>query len=262
MSQPVLHMNLNTRYIIEGEDWLSREYDVVVILPTYNEAENIRSIISEIERLETPRKMGILVIDDSSPDGTSEVVREMQRKYENILLIIRPEKMGLGTAFKDCFKILSAMPNKPRFIITMDADFSHDPKDIPRLLDAASRGYDLVIGSRYTRGGSVEGWPITRIVISRVANKLASLLIKIPVKDFTSGFRCYSIEYVLKVAPKLHSQTYEFQIEILKQAQILKARVNEIPIIFRNRKRGKSKLSAHEIKSFLKYITKLLIETH
>jgi dolichol-phosphate mannosyltransferase len=143
----------------------------------------------------------------------------------------------------------------------MDADYSHSPQDIPRLLRKAREGYDIVVGSRYCQGGRVKGWNLRRLIISRVANKATAKLVSLPINDFTSGFRCYSKEYVKKVLPSLHSQTYEIQIETLRQARIQKARVTETSITFTNRKKGKSKLSQNEIWSFLLYALKTTLKS-
>lgn len=231
--------------------------DAAVILPTYCEAENIQSLVRTIESLGSD--VDILVIDDSSPDGTAEIVRGLQKDHKNVQLVIRPYKDGLGTAITDGFRFILSKPNPPSYIITMDADYSHNPLDIPRLLQLASEGYDVVIGSRYCRGGKVQGWNLTRLAISSVANRMTAALIALPLSDFTSGFRCYSRKYVETVLPELHSQTYEIQIETLRQAHIHSARVKEIPIIFTNRKRGKSKLTRNEIVSFLLYILKVTL---
>ncbi len=231
---------------------------IAVILPTYCEEENIADIITKIENLKLSTT--ILVIDDSSPDGTENKIKELQRRYENILLLKRPRKMGLGTAITDGFKYLLSMQEPPEYIITMDADRSHNPIDILKLLQKAQKGSDLVIGSRYCVGGEIKGWGITRFLISRIANKIAQTVIRLPISDYTSGFRCYSKEYVEKALPKLHSQTYEIQIETLRQAKLQGSRISEIPITFENRKRGKSKLTANEVATFLKYILKILLK--
>jgi dolichol-phosphate mannosyltransferase len=228
-----------------------------IILPTYCEEENVSDIINSIEGLGLNAK--ILVIDDSSPDNTEKVVRQLQQKYGNIFLLKRPYKMGLGTAITDGFKYLLSLKDPPDYIITMDADRSHNPKDIPKLLQKAMEGSDLVVGSRYCAGGKIKGWTTSRLVISKIANKIAQTIIKLPINDYTSGFRCYSREYIKKALPKLHSQTYEIQIETLRQAKLLGLKVGERPVTFENRKRGKSKLTPNEIATFLKYILKTLL---
>jgi len=230
--------------------------DVAVILPTYCEAENIENLVSTIEGLGT--NLAIVVVDDSSPDGTGELVRKLQKNYSRLVLFSRPRKAGLGTAITDCFRFILAWPNPPDYMVTMDADQSHNAKDILRLLRQAESGSDVVIGSRYCRGGKVEGWNFRRVMISRIANRITAELVALPINDFTSGFRCYSRKYVEKVLPKLHSETYEIQIETLRQARLHHAKVTETPITFTNRKMGKSKLTKNEILSFLLYMLRTL----
>lgn len=227
---------------------------VAVLLPTYCEAGNIESLIREIEEL----KLNVLitVIDDSSPDGTAEIVENLQKEYDNIVLLKRPEKLGLGTAITAGFRLMVSLEDQPEYIITMDADYSHNPQDIPTLISAAKRGSDLVIGSRYCVGGRVVGSHLRRRLISRLANSVASKIIGIEMNDCTSGFRCYSRDCVETVLPEIHSQTYEVQIETLKQARMHGFSVKEIPITFVNRKRGKSKLTAAESRAFLAYSAK------
>jgi dolichol-phosphate mannosyltransferase len=229
-----------------------------VILPTYCEAENIEKLVCSIEDLNLDLR--IVVVDDSSPDKTADVIKRLAQKCKNVTLLSRPSKLGLGTAIRDGFWHIMSFEKQPEYIITMDADFSHNPKDIPRLLQYAQSGYDLVIGSRYCRGGKTKGWTLNRQIISNVANKITKALIRLPVNDFTSGFRCYSKRYVQKVLPSLHSQTYEIQIETLRQARIHNAKVAEAPITFENRKKGKSKLTGNEILGFFLYILKTLLK--
>jgi len=244
--------------ILEGNFELNS--DIGIILPTYCEAANIKQIINEIENLNL--KVSIMVIDDSSPDGTANIVRALQRKYDNILLLIRPEKSGLGTAITDGMKIFLSMENPPKYVITMDADYSHNPKDIPRLVKVAKKGYDLVIGSRYFPGGKITDWSPVRIMISKVANKFASVIIGAKIKDCTSGLRCYSLNMLKKVIGELHSQTYEIQIETIRQAVKKGCYITEMPIVFTNRKLGKSKLTLNEIKQFVSYIGKANFEDY
>lgn len=228
---------------------------VAILLPTYCEAENIADIIHAIENLQL--NSTILVIDDSSPDETVSIVEKLREEYSNLLLVKRPQKMGLGTAITDGFRYLLSLPEPPNYIITMDADFSHAPHDIPRLLALTEEGSDLVIGSRYCTEGEVKGWKLTRILISKVANKITGSVIRLHLNDFTSGFRCYSKGYLTKALPHLHSETYEIQIETLRQAKLQNSKIGELPIVFENRKKGKSKLSLTEIAAFSKYILKV-----
>ena len=228
---------------------------VAIILPTYCEAENIADIINAIENLQL--NSTILVIDDSSPDETGSIVKKLSENYGNILFMQRPQKRGLGTAITDGFRHLLSLPEPPDYIITMDADFSHAPHDIPRLLALTEEGSDLVIGSRYCKEGEAKGWKLTRILISKVANKITGRVIRLQLSDFTSGFRCYSKGYLTKALPQLHCETYEIQIETLRQAKLQNSRIGQIPIVFENRKKGKSKLSLTEIAAFSKYILKV-----
>lgn len=225
---------------------------VAVLLPTYCEAGNIGNLIEEIEELGL--RLLITVIDDSSPDGTAERVKGLQKEYGNILLFTRPEKLGLGTAITTGFRSLLSLKHPPEHIVTMDADYSHNPQDILRLVQTAEDGCDLVVGSRYCQGGRIIGWHRVRWLISRVANFIASLTVRTRLHDCTSGFRCYSRKYVKTVLPDLHSQTYEIQIETVKQARLRGFCVEEIPIVFENRKKGKSKLTRAEFQGFLSYI--------
>lgn len=231
--------------------------EVGIILPTYREAENIAKLIDEIKNL--PLDMSILVIDDSSPDATSENVRNMQKKYGNILLCVRPRKGGLGTAITDGFKIFLSLKNPPKHIIAMDADYSHNPQAIPQLLSEARSGCGIVIGSRYCRGGGTAGWPFTRKIVSRIANLVAKSIVGFKLHDCTSGFRCYSTEFLKVAVGGLHSQTYEIQIETVRQALSRGFSVKETPILFANRKRGKSKLSLTEVWSYVSYTLKTLL---
>jgi len=245
-------MNLTS---VEGN--LNNESDVGVILPTYCEAENIAKLIDEIESLDL--NISVLLIDDSSPDNTANLVRSLQSKYGNILICVRPRKSGLGTAITDGFKIFLSLKNPPKYIITMDADYSHSPKDITRLVLTAKSANGIVIGSRYCPGGGAVNWSISRNLISRVANLMSSALIATNIHDYTSGFRCYSTDLVQHMINDLHSETYEIQEETIRQASIKGYDVKEVPMIFVNRKKGKSKLSEKEIKEFLSYTFNVLL---
>jgi len=235
---------------VEGN--LDINSEIGVILPTYCEAQNIEKLIDEIENLNL--NTSVLVIDDSSPDGTSDMVRKCQEKYGNILLFARPKKFGLGTAITDGFRVFLSVRNPPRYIITMDADYSHNPKEIPKLIAPVQESFDLVVGSRYCQGGSVRDWGIIRLVVSKIANLVTKLRIHAKISDCTSGMRCYSTKLVRGIINHLHSRTYEIQIETIRQANLRNFRIGEVPITFVNRKKGKSKLSINEIKDFLSYI--------
>jgi len=226
--------------------------DVGIILPTYCEAANIEKLIHEIESLEL--NACVLVIDDSSLDGTSNVVRKIQKNHQNVLLFVRPKKLGLGTAITDGFRIFLSLKEPPKYIVTMDADYSHNPKYIPKLISAVKEDADLVIGSRYCKGGETRNWSTLRLVISRIANFIAFTIIGAKISDYTSGFRCYSTKLIRNILNDLHSQTYEIQIETIRQTHQRRLRIKEIPVTFINRKKGKSKLTFNEIEQFLSYI--------
>ncbi len=229
--------------------------EIGIILPTYREADNISKLIEDIEDLKL--NASILVIDDSSPDETAKIVQEKQNKYSNILLYVRPKKSGLGTAITDGFKFFLSSKQAPKYIVTMDADYSHNPKAIPQLISSMHKAdYGIVIGSRYCKGGNISGWPFTRKVISRTANFIAKLSLGLKPHDCTSGFRCYSTKFLRATIGNLHSHTYEIQIETIRQALLRNFNVKETPILFVNRKRGKSKLSWTEIESYLTYTLK------
>jgi dolichol-phosphate mannosyltransferase len=239
-------------YQLTGDLGINSE--VGVILPTYREAENIGKLIVEIENLQLDAS--ILVIDDSSPDKTAEVVKDLQKKYGNIILCVRPKKSGLGTAITDGVKIFLSLKTPPQFIVTMDADYSHSPQAILRLLSNMQSGCGVVIGSRYCGGGKTAGWSFTRKIISRAANVVAKSVVGLQLDDCTSGFRCYSTRFLREAIGSLHSQTYEIQIETVKQALSRGFSVKEVPILFVNRKRGKSKLTSTEIQSYISYVLK------
>jgi len=228
--------------------------EIGVILPTYREAENIANLIDDIEALGLD--VSILVIDDLSPDRTADIVKGMQERYANILLCVRPTKTGLGTAVTDGFKIFLSSENAPRYIVTLDADYSHNPKAIPQLLSKMEDSYGMVIGSRYCKGGKIVGWPFTRKIVSRIANLIAQTSLGLNLHDCTSGFRCYSTAFLKEAIGTLHSHTYEIQIETIRQAFLRNFQVKETPILFVNRKLGKSKLTLTEIKSYFTYILK------
>ncbi len=242
-------------YQLIGNGELSSQ--IGIILPTYREEENISKLIEAIENLKL--NASILVIDDSSPDRTAEIVKEKQSKYNNILLIIRPKKSGLGTAITDGFRFFLSLKQMPKYVMTMDADYSHNPQDIPRLLSTMyANDCAIVIGSRYVKGGKIEGWPFTRKIISRTANSIAKFSLSLKPRDCTSGFRCYSTKFLTEAISNLHSHTYEIQIETIRQASLRNFNMKETPVLFVNRKSGKSKLTGTEIRSYLTYTLKAI----
>jgi dolichol-phosphate mannosyltransferase len=235
---------------VEGN--LNINSEVGILLPTYCEAANIEKLVVELENSDFDAS--ILVVDDSSPDGTAQIVRRLQTKFRNVLLLVRDRKLGLGTAITDGFKAFLSMKHPPKYIVTMDADYSHNPKEIPKLLVPVKKGADLVVGSRYCPGGGAVGWGVGRFFISKIANLVTRFRIEARISDYTSGMRCYSTRLVKGIINDLHSQTYEIQIETIRQANVRGYRIQDVPIVFVNRKKGKSKLSINEIRDFLSYI--------
>ena len=212
---------------------------VYIILPTYNEAENLASLVNQIFALSP--KCNIIVVDDNSPDGTGQIADSLSGTYKQLHVIHRPKKTGLGTAYVAGFK--KALSLGADLIFEMDADFSHDPKYIMDFLEASKRA-DLVIGSRYCNGVRVEGWKFRRLLLSKFANIYVSYIMVRPVWDFTAGFRCYRREVLESIElDSVKSDGYAFQIELTYLTFKNGFRVLEVPIIFREREHGQSKIS-------------------
>jgi dolichol-phosphate mannosyltransferase len=214
----------------------------LVIIPTYNEKENIAKIIRAVLDLEV--LTDLLVIDDNSPDGTAGIVRQLQGEFNNRLhLLERKGKLGLGTAYIMGFKW--ALEKGYTYICEMDADFSHDPKDLPRLFDACeNNGADVAIGSRYVSGVNVVNWPMGRVLISYFASVYVRMITRMKVRDATAGFVCYRNAVLETIRlDRIRFKGYAFQIEMKFTAWKYKFNVVEIPIIFTDRKEGSSKMS-------------------
>ena len=215
----------------------------IVIIPTYNEKENIEKIIRAVFALEGGYH--ILVIEDGSPDGTAAIVRGLQREFpERLYMIERSGKQGLGTAYLTGFRW--SLDHGYDYIFEMDADFSHDPGDLPRLYAAcAEEGADLAIGSRYCNGISVINWPIGRVIMSYYASVYVRTVLRMKVYDTTAGFKCYSRKVLQTIdLDKVQMKGYGFQIEMKYSAWKLGFRVMEVPVIFVDRKEGSSKMSS------------------
>ncbi len=214
--------------------------EALVVVPTYNESENIRGIISAV--MELGRGIEILVVDDNSPDGTGEIAEEMARADRRVHVIHREGKMGLGSAYIAGFK-WALSETDAKYIFEMDADFSHDPGALPEFLDNIEEN-DLVIGSRYLKGITVINWPLTRLILSYGANIYTRVVTGLPLKDSTGGFKCFRRE-VLKQLPldDIRSDGYSFQIEMNFFCWKKGFRIKEIPIIFTDRRVGISKMS-------------------
>lgn len=226
-----------------------------VVIPTYNEKENIKELIQRIfnQKIE---KLFIIFVDDNSPDNTAQIINTAKQSYSDILLIQRPKKSGLGSAYIDGFKI--ALSLNADYIFEMDADLSHAPEDIPRLLQACRQGADLAIGSRRVKGGKIIGWNWKRRLFSRGAMFCSRLILNLKAKDVTSGFRCYR-SFVLKQInlDDIKSSGYAFQEEMLFRVQKNQNNIVEVPVIFEDRKKGRSKLSSKDIFEFFKLMIKL-----
>ncbi|MDX1629111.1 MAG: polyprenol monophosphomannose synthase [Fulvivirga sp.] len=216
----------------------------LVIIPTYNERENIRLIIDAVYKL--PKKFDILIVDDGSPDGTAEIVKSLQKadnKEHTLHLIEREGKLGLGTAYITGFKF--ALEQGYEFIFEMDADFSHNPKDLVRLYKAcAEENYDLAIGSRYISGVNVVNWPMGRVIMSYFASIYVRFITGMPINDTTAGFVCFRRKVLETIElDEIKFIGYAFQIEMKFSAMKYGFKLKEVPIVFTDRTRGKSKMS-------------------
>jgi dolichol-phosphate mannosyltransferase len=217
--------------------------DSLVIIPTYNEKENIEKIIRKVFSL--PQPFHILVVDDGSPDGTAQIVKGLQKEYPGALFIQeRQGKLGLGTAYIHGFKW--ALERSYEYIFEMDADFSHNPDDLISLLNACKKGGDMVIGSRYIKGVNVVNWPMNRVLMSYFASAYVRLITRIKIQDATAGFICYRRKVLETIAlDKIKFIGYAFQIEMKFTAIQHGFNVIEVPIIFTDRTKGTSKMSTH-----------------
>ncbi|MFM9838853.1 MAG: polyprenol monophosphomannose synthase [Cyclobacteriaceae bacterium] len=220
--------------------------NALVIIPTYNEKENIQAIVDEV--LALPKDFHLLIVDDNSPDGTADIIKGLQTKYNvqemRLHLMQRAGKLGLGTAYIEGFRY--GLQKGYKYLLEMDADFSHNPKDLTRLYLACEEGgNDLAIGSRYSSGVNVVNWPMSRVLMSYFASKYVRLITGLPVHDTTAGFVCYRRD-VLETIPldKIKFVGYAFQIEMKFLTWKYKFKITEVPIIFTDRTLGQSKMSA------------------
>jgi dolichol-phosphate mannosyltransferase len=227
--------------------------NVLIIIPTYNEKENIGLIIPEIKSLLPDAH--VLVVDDNSPDGTSAFVKEIAAKTSGIFVLDRPKKEGLGRAYVSGFRW--ALARSYEFVFEMDADFSHDPKYLPEFLSAI-KDKDLVIGSRYIGGVNVVNWPMSRLLLSYFGNLFARMVTGVPVRDCTAGFKCFRRKVLETIRlDEIDSSGYSFQVEVNYLAWKRGFRIAEIPIVFTDRKRGVSKMSTKIVREALILIWKL-----
>lgn len=214
---------------------------VLVIIPTYNESENILNLIPEVLKYtDSNYQWNVLVVDDNSPDGTAAMVEGL--KNPNVFIIKREKKLGLGTAYVRGFKF--AIENSFDFVFEMDADFSHDPKYLPGFVELIEKGNDLVVGSRYINGVSVVNWPISRLFLSYYANIYTRIVTGLKVKDTTAGFMCYRVSALSQIdLDKVKSNGYSFQIEMKFKFYKKGFKISETPILFIDRRAGSSKMS-------------------
>ena len=213
----------------------------LVIIPTYDEKENVSDIIQAVFGLGAD--LDILIVDDGSPDGTAEIVKKLQEEYKNLHLLERKGKLGLGTAYIEGFQF--ALENNFEFVFEMDADFSHNPVDLIALKNACENvGHDLAIGSRYISGVNVINWPMDRVLMSYCASLYVQFITGIPIKDTTAGFKCYRRKVLETIGPEnVHFVGYAFQIEMKFLTWKYGFKIKEVPIVFTDRTKGQSKMS-------------------
>jgi len=225
----------------------------IVVIPTYNECENIEKMIHRL--IELYPNIHILVVDDNSPDGTGKYVEDKSKEDDRIHVIHRAGKLGLGTAYVAGFKYV--LERDYDYVVQMDADFSHDPKDVGRLLEAIEEN-DLVIGSRYIQGVNVINWPMSRLLLSYFASIYTRVITGMPVMDATGGFKCFKREVLEKLnLDKVKSNGYSFQIEMNFKTYKMNFKIKEIPIVFTDRVEGTSKMSKKIVHEAVTMVWKL-----
>jgi dolichol-phosphate mannosyltransferase len=223
----------------------------LVIIPTYDERDTIEWVLEQITSL--PTRLDVLVVDDSSPDGTAELARAFAAEHSQVRVLVRPGKAGLASAYLDGFRI--ALERGYDLVVEMDCDLSHDPEELRRLLEGA-RTHDLTVGSRYIPGGSVTNWSRPRMALSKGGNLYARFMLGLSTRDATSGYRVYRRELIeALVAEPIHSDGYGFQIELVYRAWRLGFDVGEVPITFREREHGVSKISRRIVVEALWLVT-------
>ena len=234
---------------------MTKSYRSLVVVPTYNEAENLAPLVSAILALDTG--LEILVVDDDSPDGTGEIADRLSTEFPGIHVLHRAGKMGLGTAYVEGFRW--AIEQGYDYVFEMDCDFSHDPGYLPRFLEEIESA-DLVIGSRYVKGGGTSGWGLLRKLISGGGNGFARLMLGLKTHDCTGGFRCYRREMLQKVPwEEIGLQGYAFQVGAVYHVERLGGTVVEFPIVFKDRQVGKSKMSFKIVIEAFSYVTRMAL---
>ncbi|UCG50948.1 MAG: polyprenol monophosphomannose synthase [Candidatus Latescibacterota bacterium] len=232
--------------------------EALIVIPTYNERENIKELVKSIHELD--RDLGILVVDDNSPDGTGKFVEELSGRDGRVHVLHRPEKLGLGSAYIAGFKWALKNPDI-KYVFEMDADFSHDPRALPEFLEEIKKA-DVVLGSRYLDGITVMNWPLSRLILSVGANIYTRIVTGMPIKDATGGFKCFRRE-VLESLPldEIKSDGYSFQIEVNFIVWKKGFKIKEIPIVFVDRTAGSSKMSRRIIWEAVFLVWKLRLES-
>ena len=225
---------------------------VSIVVPTYNEIDNLQAIVEQINQTMNKKSYDyeLIVVDDNSPDGTGILADKLAMLYKNLIVVHRTEKTGLGDAYKAGFAEAHG-----DIIFEMDCDFSHNPSDIPRFLKSLEK-FDVIIGSRYVKKGRNVNRNLLRILISRVANILASAFFHLKLTDCTSGYRAYKRKVIDTIIPYVNCQKYTFQVEMLERAKTFNFKIREIPIVFQERRKGKSKFNYTEISEFLRELLK------
>jgi dolichol-phosphate mannosyltransferase len=229
----------------------------LIIIPTYNELDNVQKLIPDI--LTRYKNVDVLIVDDNSPDGTGDYIEGLGNTMQGVKLLRRPEKMGLGTAYIDGFKY--ALKENYNYIFEMDADFSHDPKEIKNFLKAI-KNKDLILGSRYISGVNVVNWPMSRLLLSYFANIYTRIITGLPVRDATGGFKCFRKEVLAAInLNNIKSNGYAFQIEMTFKAWKKGFKIGEIPITFVDRVIGKSKMSKKIVREAITMVWKLRLKS-
>lgn len=231
--------------------------DALVIVPTYNERDNVRGIADAV--LAACDRADVLFVDDNSPDGTGRILDELASRIPRVHVLHREGKQGLGRAYVAGFQW--ALEREYRFMLEMDADFSHDPRDVPRLLDAAAHA-DLVLGSRYIGGIRIINWPLERLILSKAAAWYVRIITGMPITDPTGGYKCYQ-RHVLQAVDleTIRSNGYSFQIEMSHRAWMVGFHLAEVPIIFEERRSGHSKMNAAIVREALWMVWKILLQS-
>ncbi|NNN21127.1 MAG: polyprenol monophosphomannose synthase [Acidimicrobiales bacterium] len=229
----------------------------LVVLPTYNEALNIEEVLRKVR--EALPDTGILIVDDDSPDGTADIAESFSDELGPISVLRRSEKSGLGSAYRAGFRW--GIDNGYEIMVEMDSDLSHDPKALPELVKPFDDGYELIVGSRYVSGGTIPNWKWHRRLLSRGGNLYAQMALGVPIKDSTAGYRAYSAKLLDAIdLTTVKADGYGFQIEMTYRSKCLGAKMGEVPISFRDRERGTSKMSLHITVEALLLVTKWGLE--